>query len=195
MCFNAILSNHPTLALSHRVQKTVLYICVSFAVSHRRSSLPSFYIPYICVSILYWCFIFWCSMIPGLSWWLGGKESTCQCRRCRRPKLTPGSRRSPGEGNGNPLQYSCLGSPMDRGAWWAIVYEITRVGHNLATNHHHLGFHMFNKRYNLLFAPTNTTQLRLDKSEIAIGICHYHQYHSKAFFDITAFFHSRTITW
>ena len=34
-CFNAILSNHPTLSLSHRIQKTVLYICVSFAVSHR----------------------------------------------------------------------------------------------------------------------------------------------------------------
>ena len=32
----------------------------------------------------------------------------------------PGSGRSPGEGNGNPLQYSCLGNPMDRGTWWAI---------------------------------------------------------------------------
>ena len=41
-CFNAILPNHPALALSHRVQKTVLYICVSFAVSHTGLSLPSF---------------------------------------------------------------------------------------------------------------------------------------------------------
>ena len=41
-CFNAILPNHPTLALSHRVQKTVLYIYVSFAVSHTGLSLPSF---------------------------------------------------------------------------------------------------------------------------------------------------------
>ena len=40
-CFNAILPNHPTLALSHRVQKTVPYICVSFAVSHT-GLLPSF---------------------------------------------------------------------------------------------------------------------------------------------------------
>ena len=39
---NAILSNYPTLAFSHRVQNTVLYICVSFAVSHIGSSLPSF---------------------------------------------------------------------------------------------------------------------------------------------------------
>ena len=37
-----------------------------------------------------------------------------------------GSRRSPGEGHGNPLQYSCLGSPMDRGAWQAIVHGITK---------------------------------------------------------------------
>jgi len=41
-CFSAILPNDPTLALSHRVQKTVLYICVSFAVSHTELSLPSF---------------------------------------------------------------------------------------------------------------------------------------------------------
>ena len=40
--YDAILSNHPTLAFSHRVQKSVLYICVSFAVSHIESSLPSF---------------------------------------------------------------------------------------------------------------------------------------------------------
>ena len=41
-CFNAILPNHPTLSLSHRVQETFLYICVSFAVSHTGLSLPSF---------------------------------------------------------------------------------------------------------------------------------------------------------
>ena len=47
--------------------------------------------------------------------------------------LTPSLRRSPGEGNGNLLQYSCLGNPMDRGAWWAIVHGVTRVGHDLVT--------------------------------------------------------------
>ena len=41
-CFSAILQNHPTLSLSHRVQKNVLYICVPFAVSHTGLSLPSF---------------------------------------------------------------------------------------------------------------------------------------------------------
>ena len=43
---------------------------------------------------------------------LGGKESV------------PGSGRSPGEGNGNPLQYSCLENPVDRGAWWAVVHGV-----------------------------------------------------------------------
>ena len=47
--------------------------------------------------------------------------------------LIPGSGRSPGEGNGNPLQCSCLENPMDRGAWLATVHGVTRVRHNLAT--------------------------------------------------------------
>jgi len=38
----------------------------------------------------------------------------------------PGLRRYPGEGNGNPLQYSCLGNPMDRGTWQAIVHGVTK---------------------------------------------------------------------
>ena len=38
----------------------------------------------------------------------------------------PGWGRSPGGGNGNPLQYSCLGNPMDRGAWWATVHGVTK---------------------------------------------------------------------
>ena len=38
----------------------------------------------------------------------------------------PGSGRSPGEGNGNPLQYSCLENPMDGGAWWATVHEVDK---------------------------------------------------------------------
>ena len=39
--------------------------------------------------------------------------------------LIPGSGRSPGEGNGNPLQYSCLENPMDQGSWWATVHGVT----------------------------------------------------------------------
>ena len=47
--------------------------------------------------------------------------------------LIPGSGRYHGEGNDNPLQYSCLGNLMEIRAWWAIVHEIARVRHNLVT--------------------------------------------------------------
>ena len=42
------------------------------------------------------------------------------------PGLIPGSGRSPGKGNSNPLQYSCLENPMDGGAWWATVHEVAK---------------------------------------------------------------------
>ena len=63
-------------------------------------------------------------------WWLSGKESTCQSRRHR---FDPWVRKIPGEGNGNPVQYSCLENPIDRGTWRATVHGFARVGYNLAT--------------------------------------------------------------
>ena len=45
--------------------------------------------------------------------------------------LVPGSGSSPGEGNSNPLQYSCLGNPIDRGVWQATVHGSKRIRHNL----------------------------------------------------------------
>ena len=48
--------------------------------------------------------------------------------------LIPGSGRSPGEENGSPLQYSCLGNPMDRGAWQATVHGVAKVKHDLLKN-------------------------------------------------------------
>ena len=47
----------------------------------------------------------------------------------------PGSGRFAGEGNSNPLQYSCLDNPMDSGAWWATIHGIKTVGHNQVTKH------------------------------------------------------------
>ena len=56
-----------------------------------------------------------------------GKESACNAGDLG---SIPGSGRSPGEGNGNPLQYSCLENPRDRGAWQATVHGVSRVGHH-----------------------------------------------------------------
>ena len=52
-----------------------------------------------------------------------GKESSCSAGNLG---SIPGSGRSPGEGNGNPLQYSGLENPMDRGAWQATVHGVTK---------------------------------------------------------------------
>ena len=54
---------------------------------------------------------------------LDNKESACNVKD---PGLIPGSGRSPGEGNGDPLQYSCLENFMDTGAWWATVHGFTK---------------------------------------------------------------------
>ena len=59
----------------------------------------------------------------GLSRLLSGKESTCQAGE---GSLMLGSERSPGERNGNPLQYSCWGNPMDRGACMATAHRVTK---------------------------------------------------------------------
>ena len=68
--------------------------------------------------------------VKGLPLWLSGKDSVCSAGDTG---LTTGSGRSPGEGNVNPPQFSCLGNPTDRGAWRATVRGIMRVGRNLAT--------------------------------------------------------------
>ena len=54
---------------------------------------------------------------------LNGKEFACNAGDLG---SIPGSGRSLGEGNGNPLQYSCLGNPMDRRAWWALVHGVAK---------------------------------------------------------------------
>ena len=59
----------------------------------------------------------------GLPWSLSGKESTCDAGDLG---SIPGLGRSPGEGNGYPLQYSCLDNPIDRGAWWATIHGVMK---------------------------------------------------------------------
>ena len=58
--------------------------------------------------------------------WLKGKESTCSAGGTGDASSIPGSGRSSAEGNGNPLQYSCLENPMDRGAWRTIVHGVSK---------------------------------------------------------------------
>ena len=69
-------------------------------------------------------------LLIGLPWWLGIKESACNVGDAG---LIPGSGRSSGEGNGNPLQDSGLGNSKDRGVWQATVHGVARVRHNLVT--------------------------------------------------------------
>ena len=56
----------------------------------------------------------------------GGSEVKASARNARGLGSIPGSGRSTGEGNGNPLQYSCLENPMDGGTWWAIVHGVAK---------------------------------------------------------------------
>ena len=58
----------------------------------------------------------------GLPWWLSGKRSACQCRKLGFDPWV----RSPGVGNGYPLQYSCLENSMDTGAWRAAVHGVAK---------------------------------------------------------------------
>ena len=60
-------------------------------------------------------------MFPG-----GSEVKTSACNEGDLSSI-PGLGRSPGEGNGNPLQYSCLGNPLDRGAWWATIHGVAKT--------------------------------------------------------------------
>ena len=77
-----------------------------------------------------------CCVVASLVAHQVSKESICNvgdCLQGRKPASVPGLGRSPGGERGSPLQCSCLENPMDRGARWAAVYGVARVGHDLAT--------------------------------------------------------------
>ena len=61
---------------------------------------------------------------------MGGSDCKVSAYNAGDPGLISGSGRFPGEGNGNPLQYSCLENPMDGRAWWATVMGSQRVGYD-----------------------------------------------------------------
>ena len=72
----------------------------------------------------------------GLPWW---RRQWRICLQCRRLRFDPWSGRSPGEGNGNPLQYSCLENSTDRGAWQAKVHGVTKSWTQLSNWHYYFG--------------------------------------------------------
>ena len=132
----------------------LFYTSVSLLLSHIQGYHYHLSNPYICIIILYWCFSFWLTSLciiciyflkiltiicfhyliesvgfPGGS---NGKAPACSAGDLG---STPGLGRSPGEGNDNPLQYSCLENSMDWGAWWAIQSMGShRVRHDWATS-------------------------------------------------------------
>ena len=70
--------------------------------------------------------IYACLSVAGLPWclrWLKKKKSASNAGDSG---LIPGLGRSPGEGDGYPLQYSCLENPVDRGAWWSTVHGVVK---------------------------------------------------------------------
>ena len=79
-------------------------------------------------------------------WFPGGSDSKASAHNVGDPGLIPGLGSSPGEGNGNPLQYSCLENSMDGGAWWARVHGVakswTRLSNFTFTFHIHLPISM-----------------------------------------------------
>ena len=66
------------------------------------------------------------SLLVFIKGFPGGSEVKASACNAGDPGSIPRLGRSPGEGNGNPLQYSCLENPMDRGAWWAAVHGVTK---------------------------------------------------------------------
>ena len=88
--------------------------------------------------IIKYIFLFnWLSLFgtQSICDFLGSSDGKEPARNESNTGSTPGSGRSPGEGNGSPLQYSCLENPMDRGAWWTTVHGVTESQTGLSNFH------------------------------------------------------------
>ena len=95
---------------------------------------------------------------PGLPRWCSGKESPANARGTRDASTIPGSGRSPGEGDGNPFQFSCLGNPMNRGACWATIHRVAKNWTRLKW----LSTHTYRAQVHLQY---NTLQLKVIPGE------------------------------
>ena len=88
-----------------------------------------------------------------------GKGLACQCRRHKRCRFSPGSGRSCGEGHGNPLQYSYLENPMNRGTWHATVHRVMQSLTWLKWLSTHSTFHIY--LFILFQSPWNINKLTI----------------------------------
>ena len=110
------------------------------------------------------------SGFPGGS---GGKESACNAGDW---DLIPGLGRSPGEGNGNPLQYFCLENSMDRGTWWATVQGVAKSRTRLSDYHFHFSCLCLSRTIGMLQAFRISTLLGYHRKENLIGSGHPHPF-------------------
>ena len=83
------------------------------------------------------------------------KDWSASARDIRDLGSITGSGRSPGGGNGNPCEYSCLENPMDRGTWWARVHRSQRVGHDSSV---HACMHILKRSDRTLYFDTRPTR-------------------------------------
>ena len=90
-----------------------IYACVYTHIPHIHTYLPYVYIYKLYICLYIYTHIYMCMVMD----FPGGSEVKASASNVGDPGSIPGSGRSPGEGNGNPLQYSCLENPMDGGAW------------------------------------------------------------------------------
>ena len=149
-------------SLLNVLQHCLFYALVFLTPRHVGSSFPDKWLNLYCVgrrSINHWTtrvvpdlcnnFNGDGTTIPGFPGGSAGKDSACNAGDERNENLIPGSGRSPGKGNGNPLQYSCLENPMDRGVWQApIVHGVTRsqtqmIAHICAHTHTHITSYLY----------------------------------------------------
>ena len=94
----------------------------------------------------------------------GGSEGKASAYNAGDPGSIPGSGRSPGEGNGNPLQYSCLENSMDGGAWLATVHGVTKSRTRLSN------FTFDEKGYFCMGTERNLTETKSSISRSLIGL-------------------------
>ena len=92
-----------------------------------------------CISVYFWLFILFhwltCLSLCERASSVADEESAFNAGDTGNAGSIPGLRRSPGEGYGNPIQYSHLRNPVDRGTWWATVKKVTKSQHDWATKH------------------------------------------------------------